>query len=85
MKKQIMSLLHALFIILPLVSCSGSNEPQNDGFDAGGTTASAVTGSETETEPQRPAVTDDLPELKFEKDFNMISPTLGHCTSIRVR
>ena len=82
MKKQILASLLALLMLSSAVACSDSGESAEQQKPAADEQAvSSGPESEAETEPPETKVTDDLPELTFEKEFNMISPTLGHCTS----
>lgn len=81
MKKQILASLLALLMLSSAVSCSDSGETAKEDPAAGEPANSSEPETEAETEAPETQVTDDLPELTFEKEFNMISPTLGHCTS----
>ncbi|MGI6744014.1 MAG: hypothetical protein ACOX4O_10195 [Eubacteriales bacterium] len=78
MKKGFTAIILALLMAVSLLSCSdrsGNNEESI--IDADNIeTAGAKEVTETET-----AVSDDLPELSFEKDFNIFSPSVEHCAS----
>ena len=72
--------LLALLLLFSAVSCSDFRETVKEDPAAGEPANSSEPETVTETEPPETKVTDDLPELTFEKEFNMISPALGHCT-----
>lgn len=83
MKKQILSMLLALLMLASATACSNteSTDPENSPVSEDSAVSEELTEEAAEAEPPETQLTDDLPELTFEKEFNIISPSVGHCSS----
>ncbi len=71
MKKRTIALLLTALI---LVSCSGSETPADETQPSNGDVETDVPETETETEE---STTDDVPEMKFDGDINILMPDIS--------
>ena len=81
MKKRIMVLALLAVLLIGLTACSGKNAGTDS--DDQQPRTEEQSGGDVSAEPAetKAPVTDDLPELKFEKEFNILSPEVSHCTA----
>ena len=76
-------MLLALLMLASATACSNteSTDPENSPVSEDSAVSEELTEEAAEAEPPETQLTDDLPELTFEKEFNIISPSVGHCSS----